>query len=440
MYKIKKILNRKSLIMILLIAGLSFVLASQTVAADKKWTFHEDKWNDVMAYGTISIPEDSATQWGPWTQFVQPAAGPPAVLPSIPTDGTAYFRPESADEYSPKYSLEEGFCRAGEWCGYALYKNYSKTGEDSVSAESYNGGYHKNYPYAGRIALTLTVNPDQPQAVDEKSLYKKYGHASWRAIGLFGADDPTFTESGDMSAKFYHVEGPDDLGDFKAYTPKDSDGDSEPDGYDEAYAKGDNPWGWGYPDEMTEGFFGRNAGTYGEPGIYSGVNGPFIAGIPTSLTDMSALRANKFEAKYCGWSYLARSHVEMNVQFGPGTWDGTLNGGSDGHVWQSSDGTLHGRIGIRIKEGDGKISGHDFYSNKITADDLGPGGKITGNVLGTFYGKGENAAKAVAGVVDITKTKVVEYPSEVSVSNYSSGYKDGRYVDLFKAKQIVPRD
>ena len=419
MNDITQIFNGKNILRILLIAGLAISLAGQTViASEKKWIIHKDKWKDVMAYGTIPIDEDSPTEWGPWTQFVQPAAGPVAVLPSMPTDGTAYFRPESTDEYSPKYDLdlEEGFCKGGEWCGYTVYTN----------ASSDHGVKSRSGPLPGRIGLTLTPDAKVPdEIVLSHSIYKVGGSASWRATGLFGADDPAFTESGDMTATFFNIPA-----NFFAHT-EDSYSETR---YDKAYANGLNPWG--YPDEITKGFFGRNAETE-DPSIEQGVSGIYIAGIPTPLSDLSALRADSFTATYCGRAFQG-SHVKIDVDFGPGTWSGEWNRGYDGRVWKSPNGTLYGRVGFTAK---GNINGTDFYSTKVSAnDDVGPNGilKVKGNVLGSFYGKD---AKALAGVADITKTKIYGYDSVESkptniANGDGSGYQKGRYVDLFKAIQV----
>src|SRR4030067_1224599 len=106
MYVIKKRIKKKrpkKLKRGLLMAGLSLALLSQPLMAEaKKWTFNEEKWKDVKAYGKVIISEDSAREWGPWVEFIQPAAGPVplVVLPEMSTDGVQYFRPESADEYS----------------------------------------------------------------------------------------------------------------------------------------------------------------------------------------------------------------------------------------------------------------------------------------------------------------------------------------------------
>ena len=136
MYVIKKRIKKKrpkKLERGLLMAGLSLALLSQPVMAEaKKWTFNEEKWKDVKAYGRTIISEDSAREWGPWTEFIQPAAGliPIAALPGMPQDGAQYFRPESAHEYSPPYTLltpplvpSQEFCQSGEWCGYIAYES-----------------------------------------------------------------------------------------------------------------------------------------------------------------------------------------------------------------------------------------------------------------------------------------------------------------------------
>ena len=75
----------------LIAASVAFAFAAShgAWAKDKNWEFHEEKWGQVISYGKVPIADDSASQWGPWSEFVEPAAGP-AVPFLAATEGEPY--------------------------------------------------------------------------------------------------------------------------------------------------------------------------------------------------------------------------------------------------------------------------------------------------------------------------------------------------------------
>jgi hypothetical protein len=387
----------------LLLAGIFLALMGQgAMAGEGKRIFHEEKWKDTMAYGRIIISEDSAKEWGPWTEFVQPAAGGMtlAAVPQVTTDGPSYFRPESADEYSPKYTqvvgpppVTEGFCQAGEWCGYAAYQNYSEEYDE----------YEEDYgPYPGRIGITLS-----PADGGE-------GNASWRLVSLFGAPNPNYGESGEMEAWWYNG-----LGNFDAYRETETDGGSD---YAWACSGGECAWYYTPTEYVTTGWFGRGMEQYmngdgGEGYGYwksSETYGPFVAGITTPLTDIANLQAGNVIANYSGstsgWGGDS-SPVYITVNFGPGTWSGSWNNGSDGNTntYTDSSGQLrvYGQVGFNAE---GPINGANIQSTSVSAND----GTVIGQVEGSFFGPD---AGALGGVTDITKS--------------TEGYTNAQYVDVF---------
>lgn len=371
----------------LLMAGIFLALMGQgAMAGEGKRIFHEEKWKDTMAYGRIIISEDSAREWGPWTEFVQPAAGAMtlAALPQVTTDGPSYFRPESADEYSPKYTsggpqvagpppVTEG----SEWHGYAAYETYEYRGDGEGSYYYYSG----NEP--ARIALRLM--PDNPEEVTVDG-GSGDGKVSYRLDNLAGTT--VVRQSGDLDAEFY-----DGLSEFDA---------------EEGYYYGE---GWegidGYPTwpivtrEVT-------AGWWSDP---EGRQGNFVAGIPTPLSNMDKLRIDNIQANYYGTSFDSWRDVDITVNFGSGTWNGSWNNGADGSTWTYTDdrGIMYVRGDVGFNAG-GTINGANIQSTSVSATD----GAVSGQVQGNFFGSN---AEALGGAVDITKS--------------TEGYTNARHVDVF---------
>jgi hypothetical protein len=386
----------------LLMAGLSLALMSQpAIAQGKKWVYNEESWKDIKAYGRVVISEDSAREWGPWTEFVQPAAGaiPLVVLPEIHTeaDGAQYFRPESADEYSKKYT-EPVVAQppTGAWYGYSVYERYYERYDYDEE-----GGYKNEYygPYPGKIALRLI--PDDPNTVTVDGGDGE-GTVSYTMTDLEG--NPVH-QSGDIPANF-----DDGLPEFEAEKSDESS-------YDEIN---------GYPvyppvtRQVTAGWGGW--GSYGNY-EYDDYNFWFVAGIPTPLTDIANLQAGNVTADYYGRSFDSWTPVHIEVKFLPGTWSGSWNGGVDGGTWTYTDdsGTKYVRGDVGFNAG-GTINGANIQSTSLSAED----GTVSGQVQGSFFGSN---ADALGGVVDITKT--------------TEAYENARHVDLFitcKGTECVPYD
>lgn len=54
--------------------------AGRATAGQNNLELHADKWHSVIAYAQVPVSQDSAAEWGPWSQFVQPAAGQQATF------------------------------------------------------------------------------------------------------------------------------------------------------------------------------------------------------------------------------------------------------------------------------------------------------------------------------------------------------------------------
>lgn len=411
---------------------------------------HEDEWQNMKLCGDLTIAADSVSEWGCWNQFEAPAAGPPSI---------ALLGPLVRDSYRPVPTFstvtEEG-CAAGAWCGYVAYRSYLYDGESSTY----------NRPQAGLIQLW--PNPDDPMAVTIDG-GEGYGEmrikitpmagsepllvipameqfSGWNGVNLpveFGMDT-TWVATRDGLANFYGSDG----GEFNV-TIEDQDFSGSWSagigGHNRIWARGK-----GSGDEfdvtpyMTMGgnlyvsVWGYINGRDGDEFYYGdyfnahdGAEG-YVAGIPTPLVDMNALRSNNITASYAGFTSAGRwtsgqSPVAMTVQFGNGTWNGSWNNGYDGNMYLNHDSSgrpyIVGQIGLTAS---GTVTGANFQSTTVGAHD----GNVSGSVQGTFYGPG---AAGLGGIVNVTKTSV--QPEGPAITS-QQGYTGATYVDVFAASKV----
>jgi len=368
----------------------------------------EEQLKKIKLYGDVSIAEDSVGSWGPWSQFEPPAAGPAAM--DLPKRVSDPYRPLPQPLPEPVPPAELG-CLGGALCGFGAFNQVHLI--DGVAA-------HSDY-----FSAVLTGEITQ---VDD--------HSWPKAIRLTtAAFDPAVTvllpDSGELLRWETGVEG---------------------DGHQIAYRRGidDRPSEHfadvvvDLSDESQLGLI-QVAGVRMTVGDYilgldrsgkeqfmqgEGVGGYAVMGRATPVADMAALRANQATATYIGFGgYYTPNTVMMDVQFGPGTWSGTWNGGKDGFVVTDS---LPNQQGVRLVgqvgfTASGVIEGVNIRSTSVGAADAGA--TVSGSVRGAFFGP--NAA-AVGGVADITKTNPgVAVPA--ASGSTSGGYTNGRYIAPFLA-------
>lgn len=361
--------------MAVLISASVALLSQPAMAAKGAKKFHEEEWKKTKTYGNTIIAEDSTSRWGPWEKFIQPAAGPLTIapMPGMPADGARYYRPGSVDEFSPKYSLaggDVGACQSGEWCGYMAYTIFT----DGPGSEE---GIR-----AGRIGLSL-------KSAEIPGAFETNGTAAYRFSDL---NDPNTVvyESGEVPVKFWYLSNY--ASDF---------------GVPDHIFLGFYPVALAEDGQSTSGMVFQLAGAIPR-------GGPFVAGIATPLEEMANFNAGSVVAAYRGHTADNNTPIIINVQFGPGTWDGTWGvGGVDGsdiHIDTSSSGKKYitGDVGFTAE---GTINGSNIQSTSVSAADAIT---ITGTVDGTFFG---NSAEVLGGISDITKT--------------TAGYVDAQNIDIF---------
>lgn len=365
----------------------------------------EEQLKKIKLYGDVSIAEDSVGSWGPWSQFEPPAAGPAAM--DLPKRVSDPYRPLPQPLPEPVPPAELG-CLGGALCGFGAFNQAHLV--DGVAA-------HSDY-----FSAILTGEITQ---VDD--------HSWPKAIRLTtAAFDPAVTVLLPDSGELLRWESWDQMERHQIAYQR--DGSKERFAFVSVDLSNE-----GLLDLIQATSAGMSLGDYilGEDRLGKeqfmqgeGRGGIFVMGRATPVADMAALRANQATATYIGaWSGYAPSNLRMEVQFGPGTWSGTWNGGKDGFVATDA---LPNQQGVRLIgqvgfSASGVIEGVNIRSTSVSTADVGA--TVSGSVRGAFFGP--NAA-AVGGVADITKTNPgVAVMSATGGSG--SGYTNGRYISPFLA-------
>jgi hypothetical protein len=378
-------------------ACIATLFISGTVFAKDKWEYHESGWNNVNSYGKVVIAQDSVSQWGPWEDFVEPAAGAPSI--GMPGAGLG-------DPYrnNPNVVVTEG-CAAGNWCGYAIFKNSSNNGEYAMG-RSYSY-FRPSEPWNAAL-FTLIPIPDDPSITAGSG--RGEGTVFW-SLNPLGSTTPTFSDSGtNIPADFgggYGWYRDDGLHHFHAWTGNETESTWESgsaSGFSHNWfsneASSEVGYGWfalavkGADKEVAVGAFDRQVTTY-TSGDYeenyrywdettARTNGYYVAGIATPQAYLADQQARDIRAYYAGGSFdgYSQGKVLIQVQFAPGTWQGQWTGAMN-------------------FKADGNINGAHISSTNVSALYSGSSSSYSGSVQGTFYGQ---QAGSIGGVSTVTKT------------------------------------
>jgi len=320
-----------------------------------------------------SKDEDSVYSWGKWATLVKPAAGPQVPAPQISGLGVPGFGAGDSQQFTPMPIVPEegggvpdGTCAAGSPCGYALFVLREMSSETSLQAAtpSLNPIPVENdsttLAINSNTAIPLSLNITDTPVVFNSVVGDTVNWISFKALTDFVSI---------INGTTVDVAGvPFAYGNVIAFT-----GNAET-GFSSSFSR-------------------------------------FIVGDATGLDDLAGLNAGDVQATYQGVSQFSRTAVEINVDFGAGTWDGSWNGGVDSNIrtFTTSDGAnvVYGQVGF---EASGIVNGANIVGTSVSAADAVA---ISGTVDGTFFG---GNAGVLGGVVNIDK-QTAEY--------------NGNYQDLF---------
>jgi hypothetical protein len=298
--------------------------------------------NSIKLYGDVTIAQDSPEQWGPWTQFEAPAAGPgPLVLQKFNPE---LFRTLPVVAGQAPVVVPE---LPKDLTGFGVFWNLNTQTEDSDGPHSLSltgssvtpSSTGSVFPDAMRT-LTTPLSTGSYLQVDSGTLTlqeggysRDDGQGKITTLALI-ATDPADAEATQVS---YYMKT------ISTYISS--------------------------PDErapMTSNEFG-------------------VIGKLTPESDMARLAnsvdVRDFQATYQGNSLLNNASVILDVNFKTAQWSGSWNGGT-------------GNMGF---DAVGSISGAQFSSTSVSTRDET---SISGIVKGGFFGPNAGAA---AGVSDITK-------------------------------------
>jgi len=387
-----------------LIATIVMVMFAGANMAFAKQKSHEDEYDQVNSYGDTTIAQDSASDWGPWKEFVQPAAGGPA----------APFLAGGRSDPNPLPIVSQA-CPEGAACGYAVFKNFEATEYGYWKHHRYYTYWDYTYPDEGGdkkfgvFPATFTVYPEFGEP-------NKFGFGdlsgSFELVKMNPSDpDPTFSESGLVEGWYqYHPYFGPMFGGYGEADRYDETGgasiEGKVDGSMYTHGVGWQPSAVAVGDDL--GDFKVYMYVTGQPELASlycegdcslnqkmGVLGAYVVGVPTSAEQMSAM--NTLMACYSGNELLSGARVEIGVNFNNATWNGEWSGYHQPY-WTAS----------------GKVTGSNITSNALG------GAAVSGLVQGTFYGSN---AQNLAGVAD------------VNLQSCCKGSEPYRHVDLFVTEQ-----
>ena len=375
-----------SAVVALLFAGMPSAFAMQSS--------HESEWGKIKLCEKLTLAEDSAGEWGCWTEFAAPAAGPSG----------NYLGAPGSEAYLNNPIATQAGCPAGAMCGYAVYLNYEKSGRygfdsfgkyrDPVYPATFivypQFGEQNGWGFGGLTAsfeLTplstpLSGSDPAPMFTNSGSVplegwygYNPYWGGYGKADGGDGTVNASIEGSVDHAVTTWGSWPPvvqpsavavgDDLTSFKVFVYV--TGDSSPKEY------------YSYMQEY-----------YSE----QGVKGAYVVGYPTTSAQMTAM--NSLIGHYCGSEVLSGGNVSITANFNTASWQGSWSYGKYGYLpnWGAS----------------GNISGGNIQSTALS------GAAQAGVVQGTFYGSG---AQNLAGI------------SDVNLSTYKGEGPTIRHTDLF---------
>jgi len=289
----------------------------------------------VKLYGNVTIAQDSVNNWGPWEQFEAPAAGPVALTP--PSFSLEFFRT------LPKVK-EDGLNQ--ELAGFGTFAVI----EQNENAE---GGFQWH-----NIELTGTAfNQPAPGSLSPQGLQ----------LLTTTVDESThlMPDSGKLVQTGDTYSGINAQGHLTSLALIPSDVDSE-----KAQASF-------YQRQIITDYITDTEGNIND--VLRGSIEVGVIGYKTATSDMSALRANNFQANYVGQSLSLAAgfqSMSMSVNFGNSTWHGNFDAAG----------------GISAS---GSVSGNSFNASSINAGESSAQGYIRGNFTGPM-------AAGLMGNLDVT--------------------------------------
>ena len=410
------------------------LLISGNAFAKEAHELHEHLWSQIKSYGQVLVEEDSVDNWGPWADFVEPAAGGPSPVPLLGAGGSDAYK--NIPNTIPPETITETGCSAGSWCGYAIFRDKaSKSGGDYPTVMARESVKSKAQWNAGLFSLTFVADTEITAGSGHGD-----GSVFWRLSSLDSLVNPNFTDSGtEIPVYFGGRKGDRDNGlhhfhtiypemDTLVYSDSTDSASASAFSHQRSTSEarhglhGTGPFEkavaakyydtaserWYKNDEVAVGKFMRQVESYtsGEYGLYSeggssrsltSTDGYYVVGVATPLTYLADQQSRDIRAYYSGGSFdgSRQGSVVIEVKFGPATWNG---------YWSSMG---KGTFGF---EASGTITGANINSTSITSDRgiAAP----SSYVQGTFYGQ---TAGSIGGVSSVTVTQTPSVEARIAL-------------------------
>lgn len=240
-------------------------------------------YKDIKLCDGVTLKSDSAKQWGCWTKFAPPAAGPSAV---------GYLANPTSQPYLPPVNPTQqttSSCAAGSMCGYAVYLNT----KGWVAADTYSPATFSETINSGTVGFSMS-----PTSSDPAPAYSYPG-----LLPIMSQTTTSFVAYGGTGSLFAYIDGTSYQGNQQITTGN-------------GVINGDTP------------------GT--------GVKGIYVVGTPTDAASLANLVTSNISASYSGVELVSGNAVNINVNFGSANWNGTW--GSGATAWHASGSVSGGNI------------------------------------------------------------------------------------------------
>ena len=337
---------------------------------------------------------DSVTQWGGWNT---PPTGAPAGIPGVdatrrPSVPLSIQNHEQAELARAGHGgsaliqtrpIDGGFVNNGNWVGYTASRNFGETGATFVTVTTYQQGFSFSFPQSNLNGTSPPPQNPEIASLIASLLAEGYKQRSDGAYALTYSESLTRTErgpNGGSAGTIRHEILPSGQLLPGFWTPTYLGEVVQNITLDGASATVRKSVALDFP-ALSNSFWWSSAGF-----SLDGQTGVFVAGQPTPLSEISALRAGNVSATYTGSAIQYGHAVNLSVNFGAATWAGTWAGGTT----QALNSTLKGGDNFSAS---GNVTGATLVGTATGA------GILSGSINASFAGP---SAATVLGKTDLS--------------------------------------
>ena len=383
----------------------------------------------------ISLPAvqshaDSINSWGAWNAPITPPTAPVAgggigqaaaavAAPNPAQASSELTRAKLGDTVRPP--APQGFVNNGNWVGYTASSTFGPTGASFITARTWEERPYSGVSwYVAGQSQSSTI-PDTRIAALLAQGYVDMGGGNYvltyTTTETFVQVGPTGGKSGTISHQI--LPNGERIG-HSYGTPNYGGEVVQVASLDRSTSSGRKSVVFDFPALSNNFWWSSDSVTV------DGVSSKFVAGQPTPLSEIAALRTGNVSATYTGSSFYHGHTVNLGVNFGNSTWTGTWSGSNI----EYSNSTLKGGNNFSASGAisgnalNGGVTGTGILSGSVNAT-------FTGPMAATLIGKTDmNIDRLGGGVVRITDVFSASVPRPIVVTGGGFNNTAGAFFEL----------